>query len=71
MKLPRFVTEYANHQRRCLDENIAMNPGIRRELKRRIDRAVTLCSRGGITINECMRIISLPETGEDMSEYME
>ena len=69
MKAKRFMIEYANYQKKCLDACDMMNTGIRNELKRRIDHAIRMFERGYITIDETMRLISLPDTGEDMSAF--
>ena len=71
MKIPRFVKEYAKHQLTALTlVNVNINYGIREELKRRINRYIDLAENGYITIDECMRLLSLPDTEEDMSQYM-
>ena len=67
-KAPRFMIEYANYQLRQLESNSAMNPGIKRELWRRIDQAVRQYERGYITVNECMRLLA-GEHGEDLGKY--
>ena len=68
-KAPRFMIEYANFQIRCLEHNKLMNDGIRNEIIRRIDRTVRMFERGFITVDEAMRLISLPDSNEDMSQY--
>ena len=65
----RFMIEYANFQIKSLENNKLMNDGIRNEMIRRIDRAIFMFKRGMITVNETMRLLSMPENGEDMSEY--
>lgn len=70
IKAPRFMIEYANYQIKCLENNKLMNDGIRNELIKRIDHAVRMYQFGYIMIDEAMRLISLPDTGEDMTEYM-
>lgn len=66
----RFMTEYANYTKKCLDACEMMNSGIRAELKRRIDHAIRMYEKGLITVDECMRLIARPGDNEDMSEYM-
>lgn len=68
-KVYRFMEEYKAYQLRYLDACSMMNPGIREELKRRLEKAVESYKRGYITVDECMRLLSLPDSGEDMSEY--
>ena len=65
----RFMIEYANYQIKCLESNKEMNTGIRNELIRRIDRVIFDYKRGFITVDETMRLLSLPDTGEDMSAF--
>lgn len=69
MKAKRFIIEYANYKLNEIASNADMNGGIQTELMRRIDRAVFCVERGMITIDECVRIISNPGNGEDLSEY--
>lgn len=58
--MPRFIKEYANHQKKA----IARNPLMKQEIKdcsiKQIEKAVLMCERGFITIDEAMRIINKP-----------
>ena len=67
-KAPRFMIEYANFQLRKLESNSAMNPGIKRELRRRIGQAVRQYERGYITVDECVRLLA-GDRGEDLGKY--
>ena len=58
--MKRFVTEYANYQITEYLNNDLMQAEYKNAAINRIDRAVFLCDRGMITINECMCIISNP-----------
>ena len=69
MKAKRFMIEYANYQIKCLESNKEMNADVRNELIRRIDRAIFNYERGFVTVDECMRLLSLPDTGEDISAF--
>ena len=69
MKAKRFMIEYANYQIKCLEACKEMNTGIRNELIRRITHAIFMYERGYITVDETMRLLSLPDTGEDMSAF--
>ena len=65
----RFMTEYATFQIKSLMANKLMNDGIRIETIRRLCHAMSLFERGMITVDETMRLLSMPDTGEDMSKY--
>ena len=69
MKAKRFMIEYANYQIKCLESNKEMNESVRNELIRRIDRAIFNYERGFVTVDECMRLLSLPDKGEDTSAF--
>lgn len=69
MKAKRFMIEYANYKIKCLEACSEMNKGIKNELIRRIDKTIFNYEHGFITVDECMRLLSLPDTGEDMSVY--
>ena len=58
--MKRFVTEYANYQITEYLNNDLMQAEYKNAAINRIDRTVSLCDRGMITIDECMRIISNP-----------
>lgn len=67
----RFMIEYANYSKRYLDGMELINDGIRVEMKRRIDRALSMYEQGFITVDETMRLIADPcSLGEDMAQYM-
>lgn len=66
----RFMVEYANYQRKSWNTAENINKGIKDEMIRRVDHAILMYERGYITVDECMRLLSAPDTGEDMSEYM-
>lgn len=65
----RFMTEYANFRIKSLNANKLINDGIGNEMIRRIDRAILMFKRGMITADETMRLLSMPETSEDLEEY--
>ena len=64
------MLEYAAFQKKSLDACKMMNSGIKEELKNRVDHAIRMYERGMITVDETMRLLSLPDNGEDMSAYM-
>lgn len=69
----RFVDEYYNFKVRGIKNNGMMNPGIKREILRRMERAKFNLHRGYIVVDEYMRLLSndccYPD--EDMSEFWE
>lgn len=69
----RFTTEYYNHKVRSVQNSPLMNPGIKREILRRMERAKFNLDRGYIIVDEFMRQLSMEccNWDEDMSEYME
>lgn len=69
-KCPRFMIEYAAFQKKSLETCSAMNAGIKAELMKRIERYIDMFRRGFITVDETMRLLSMPDTNEDMSEYI-
>lgn len=71
LKLPRFVKEYASYQKRWIKNHPMLNPGIKREYTRRIEHWIKMLEIGLITVDECMRCLTFPETGEDLTQYME
>lgn len=60
MKAPRFMTEYANFQRRKFKENELMQDDIKKEALSRIDRIMSLYERGIVTVDETMERICHP-----------
>lgn len=68
----RFVTEFANFQIKCVKHNELINPGIKSEIIRRIERICYHFKCGSITVNETMTALSKMgmEPNEDMSKYM-
>lgn len=56
-KVPRFVQEYANFQKRTLDNYDLMRPEIKQAGIDQIDGAVKALKRGLITIDEAMNLI--------------
>ena len=69
MKVERFLKEYANAKKRAYRFNELMNPGIRAELTRRCDEALSLREKGWITADEALRYI-MGNPGEDLRQYM-
>jgi hypothetical protein len=69
----RFIEEYYNFKIRVIERAPLMNPGIKREILRRMENAKQSVRRGFITVDEYMRLLSYDCCGddEDMSEYME
>lgn len=69
----RFVDEYYNFKVRGIKNNGMMNPGIKREILRRMERAKFNLHRGYIVVDEYMRLLSNDccHPDEDMSEFME
>lgn len=59
LKTPRFIKEYANYQKKYLDNCNLMKDSIRQELKDNIDRAVNAYANGFITVDETMRLLAL------------
>lgn len=57
-KIPRFVTEYANYQKKQIDENAFMHDGKKKELKCKVVVSEQSLKRGLITVSECMKMIS-------------
>ena len=71
MIVARYIKEFASAQRKALQFNKLMNPGIKAELLRRIDNALKMRERGFITASEAIRLVGgFIESGEDMTEYM-
>ena len=68
----RFVDEYANFKRRQIKANDMMNPGIKAEILRRVEKVMENSRRGNITLDETMRLLSMDcmTEGEDMSKYV-
>lgn len=69
----RFVDEYYNFKVRSIKASPLMNPGIKREILRRMERAKFNLHRGYIVVDEYMRLLASDccHPDEDMSEYME
>ena len=67
----RFTTEYYNHKVREVNNAPLMNPGIKREILRRMANAKRNLDRGYIIVDEFMRLLSMEccDWGEDMGEY--
>lgn len=57
-KVPRFVKEYANYQKRQIDANTFMHVGKREELKCKVVVSEQSLKRGLITVSECMKMIA-------------
>lgn len=57
-KIPRFVTEYANYQKREIDNNSFMHDGKKSELKCKVVVSEQSLKRGLITISECMKMLA-------------
>lgn len=53
-KMPRFVVEYANHQKRALRKIEGMTIDKRKEIRKQIDRVLQGLERGLITVSEAM-----------------
>ena len=60
LKVPRFMTEYANHKISKLSADTVIAENVKNEMIRNIDRAVFNYRYGYITIDEAMRIINNP-----------
>lgn len=70
--MPRFVKEYANYKIDWIKNNEYMNPGIKTEILKRIGNTVEMLKKGMITIDECMRLLSMDcmREWENMEDYM-
>lgn len=69
-KVYRFMKEYANFQKACLDACDLMNDGIRQEMKNLIDIYIRKYERGFITVDECMYLLTgKADENKDFSAY--
>lgn len=57
-KIPRFVTEYANYQKKCIKENPFMGEDIKVTSCSGIEKSILNLKRGLITVRECMKTIA-------------
>ena len=69
-KPPRFMMEYFNYQLKCITGNKDINAGIRLELIRRLEKTMVMFKRGYITIDETMRLLSMPDNCENMEQFI-
>lgn len=69
----RCVKEFANYRKLAVKNNELMNPGIKKEILRRIDGMLNYFKLGAITPCEAMRLLSTDciSDGEDMGAYWE
>lgn len=67
----RFLKEYYNFTAKRIKEDSFINPGIRAEIARRLDKIYNHARAGMITLDEAMRLISLHGMREDenMEKY--
>lgn len=56
--MKRFITEYANYQKKELKNNSLMQSKFKNEKLSRIDKIINYCKNGFITIDEAMSEIS-------------
>lgn len=57
-KIPRFVIEYANYQKKCIKENSFMGEDVKATSYNIIEKSIMNLERGLITIRECMEAIA-------------
>lgn len=57
-KIPKFVKEYANYQKKYIKENSFMGEDVKETSYNVIEMSILSLEKGLITVRECMEIIT-------------
>lgn len=58
MKTARFITEYGNYLKKEIQTNELIRLDKKMEMIEHINKSISACSRGLITVRECMKEIT-------------